>query len=351
MSDERIFRGPGNSSAELARRHAELLTDAAFTRSVLANSTAAIQVLDLDARIEFMSPGALQAMEVEDAEAIIGTSWLAFWHEDAEAHVQAAAAIDAAKDGKFGVFEGSRRTRQGQPGWWEVTVSPILGPSGRPARLLVIGRDSTARKRAEQSQQILLQELHHRVRNMLAMVMAITSQTLSRARSISEGRLAVEQRLMALAEAHNLVRDGGAEGANLRQIINGAIQPYNAEPPRFAISGADTSLSSHAALAIAMALHELCTNAVKYGALSTESGKVDIAWRIDDARFHLRWRERGGPAVEPPARRSFGMRVIEASFRDQLGGEVDISFEPAGVVCVVEAPLAALQDKEKTGEA
>jgi two-component sensor histidine kinase len=342
MSDERIFRRPENVSAELERRHFELLTDAEFTRSVLANSTEAIQVLDLDARIEFMSVGALEAMEIDDPGAIIATSWLALW--GAETQMRAIAAIEDAKAGKTSVCEGTRLTASGKPSWWEITVSPILGAQGQTARLLAISRNVTDRKLAQQSQQMLMQELHHRVRNMLTMVMAITSQSLARATSIADGRLAVERRLMALAEAHSLLRDGAADEASLRMVVSGAVQPYDSEPSRFALDGDDVRLSSPAALAIAMAIHELCTNAVKYGALSAETGSVAIVWGIAGARrFHLTWREHGGPPVEKPTRRGFGMRVIEASFRDQLGGRVDMSFEPAGFTCAVDAPLDALR--------
>src|SRR6185503_19591294 len=172
--------------------------------------------------------------------------------------------------------------------------------------------------------------------NMLAMVMAITSQSLARSTTIADGRMAVEQRLMALAEAHNLLREGGTDAAGLRRIVDRAIAPYDTVPSRFRIEGGDLPLSSQSAHAIAMAVHELCTNAVKHGALAANTGRVAIAWRVDDARAdpHVSWtwRESGGPAVAPPKRRGFGLRVIEASFRDQLHGSVEISFEPTGLV-------------------
>ncbi len=347
MSDERIFRSPAQLKAELAKRHTELLTDAEFMRSVLANSTEAIKVLDLDARIEFMSAGALRALAISDADTLLGTPWLALWHDEA----QAAAAVAQAKTGQTGVFEGARRGGDGKPGWWEVTVTPILGANSKPARLLVIARDVSERKLVQQSQQMMMQELHHRVKNMLAMVMAITSQSLARSTSIADGRLAVEQRLMALAEAHNLLREGGTDAAGLRRIVDRAVTPYDTVPSRIRVEGADLPLSSQSALAIAMAVHELCTNAVKHGALSVNTGRVAIAWRAVDTRVGARvdsrvswtWRESNGPAVSPPTRRGFGMRVIEASFRDQLHGSIEISFEPTGLVCAVDLPFAALR--------
>src|SRR5579871_4124828 len=140
MTDERIFRSSAQLKAELAQRHAALLTDAEFTRGVLANSSEAIIVLDLDARIEFASAGASRAAGTDD-DALLGTSWLALWRADAQA--QAAAAIADAKDGRTAVFEGARGDHNGKSGWWEVTVSPIAGSDERPARLLAIERDIT----------------------------------------------------------------------------------------------------------------------------------------------------------------------------------------------------------------
>jgi PAS domain S-box-containing protein len=343
MSDERTFRSHARLKAELAKGHAELLTDVEFIRSVLANSTEAIKVLDLDARIEFMSPGALRAMAISDHDALLGTSWLSLWHDEA----QAAEAVAQAKAGETGVLASACRKGNGKPGWWEATVTPIVGTNGKPARLLVIARDVSERNRARQSQQMMAEELHHRVKNMLAMMMAITSQSLARSATIADGRMAVEQRLMALAEAHNLLLEDGTDTAGLRRIVDRAVAPYDTVPSRFHIEGDDLPLSSKSALAVAMAVHELCTNAVKHGALSTNTGHVAIAWRAAEARAdpHVSWtwRESGGPAAAAPERRGFGLRVIEASFRDQLRGSIEISFEPAGLGCAVDLPLAALR--------
>lgn len=346
MSDDRNVSDecglPRPVSLEPAWRHAELLTDPEFVWSVLANSAEAIEVLDLEARIQFMSGGALRARHLDDGDALIGTPWLAGWRGDA--HAQAAAAIAAAKIGRTSTFESQRDAAQSEPAWWEITVAPIRGSGGYPARLLVLARDVTARRLARQSQQAMRHELHHRVKNTLAMAMAIASQSLARARTIAEGRLAIEQRLMAFAEVHNVLREGDDNGASLHRIVDRASAPYDSTPSRFTLAGDDLTVTSSAALAIAMALHELCTNAVKHGALSARAGRVDIGWRVEPAtrRFRLDWREHGGPAVRGPIRPGFGMRVIEASFRDQLGGRVDISPDPSGLRCSIEVPLSAL---------
>ena len=130
MSDERIFRSPAQLKAELAQRHAELLTDAAFTRGVLANSSEAIMVLDTDARIAFASAGALRAIAVDDPAELAGTSWLALWRSDAQA--QAAAAVADAKAGKTAVFEGARGNRNGKSGWWKSRSARSPAPTARP---------------------------------------------------------------------------------------------------------------------------------------------------------------------------------------------------------------------------
>jgi two-component sensor histidine kinase len=344
MSVERISRQPTTLGSELEERQHGLVRDGEFTNSLLAHGVEAVEVLDLEGRIEFMSVSGLRAMEIDDGDAILAASWLALWPR--AALTSATAAVAQAKAGKTATFEGTRPTARGKPKWWEVIVSPIPGAGGRPARLLVISRDATERKLAQQSRQKLTDDLHHRVKNIFARVLAITSQTLARAKSVAEGRLAVEQRLMALAEAHDLLRVGRHDGANLREIVSRAIQPYDAKPSRFTLAGDDVRLSAQAALALAMATHELCTNAFKYGALSSDAGRIDMSWRVDEARqLHLVWRESGGPSVQAPAGRGgFGTKVIEASFRGQFGGTATVSFEPSGIVWTVEAPLSTLQD-------
>ena len=341
MSDERD--SPAEHRRARIQRDAELLTDPDFIRGVLANTSEAIEVLDLDARITFISAGALRTLARDDADALLATSWPELWRDT----TQAQAAVTDATAARPGRFEGARLTATGTPRWYEVTVSPIGGADGRPARLLAVSRDITERKLARESQKILTEEMHHRVKNVLTMVLAISSQSLARARTVAEGRIAVERRLMALAEAHNELRDSGADGTRLRRLMDGALAPYDAPPSRVDIDGPDIRVSPQAALSLAMALHELCTNAVKYGSLSAVGGRVEIVWQVDEAarRFHLTWREHGGPTVEAPARRGFGTRVIEAGFRVQLGGKVEMAFERSGFVCAVEAPLPALQDE------
>jgi PAS domain S-box-containing protein len=329
MSDERPSRPPSRA----------LLTDAAFTYALLAASSDAIEVLDLAGRITFVSDGALRALAISDADALIGTAWAASWRDGA----RASDAVMHATAGAATALEGERRGSNGKPTWWDATVSPILDPGGKPGRLLVVARDVSERRLAREAQQKLLQQMHHREKNVLAMAMAIASQSLARATSVADGRMAVEQRLMALAEAHNLLREGGSDAVGLRRLVERAIAPYDTVPSRFRVDGADLPLSSPSALAVAMAVHELCTNAVKHGALAAKSGRIAIAWAAQAALLQWTWRELDGPAVSPPPRRGFGLRVIEAGFRDQLRGSIEMSFAPTGLVCAVDVPMPSLQ--------
>jgi two-component sensor histidine kinase len=155
----------------------------------------------------------------------------------------------------------------------------------------------------------------------------------------------LEKRLLAVASAHDVLTREKWEGAALDDVVGGALAPFGGrDGDRFEVSGPRLSLSPRAALALAMGLHELATNALKHGALSTSSGRVGIHWEIttgDPPLLRLIWTERDGPPVSPPTRRGFGIRLLERSLAQDLGGSALISFEaPEGLTCVIEAPLA-----------
>jgi len=205
--------------------------------------------------------------------------------------------------------------------------------------------DITERKRWEEHQQLLINELNHRVKNTLATVQSVASQTLRNAETTESARVALEARLFALSRAHDVLTRENWESASLHEIISEAIAPYRHErEDRLKTSGPDVRLPPRMALAIAMALQELATNAVKYGALSNASGEVEICWSVTDEgaepRLNLAWRESGGPQVSLPKHRGFGTRLIERSLAQDLNGGVEIHFEPPGLTCTVSAPLA-----------
>jgi PAS domain S-box-containing protein len=235
-----------------------------------------------------------------------------------------------------------RRPDGGEP-WFLLRAEMKLNALGFPDRVLGVLLDVSERKRAEERQQLLVNELNHRVKNTLATVQSITSQTLRNAATNADVQGAIESRLIALSRAHDVLTRENWEGASLSEVVAQALEPYgDRAEDRLHLSGPHVRLTPHTALALAMAVQELATNAVKYGALSTPAGAVAITWTVDPgapAMLHLRWEESGGPPVEPPARRGFGSRLIERSLAHELEGAVRIAFAPTGVVCTVDAPL------------
>ena len=208
------------------------------------------------------------------------------------------------------------------------------------------GIDAAEQKVLDQLQRLVLEELHHRVKNTLATVMAITSQSLRTAKSLEDGKQAIEHRLLALGRVHDLLLQTNWTSARLATIVKAATDPFDRESGgRFTVQSSNIDVSPGAVLPLAMVLNELCTNAVKYGALSNATGRVEITATVDEPQkmFRLRWVESGGPKVTMPTHRSFGTRLIEHSFVRQLNGEAELKFEPSGVVCVLDIPLAALK--------
>lgn len=203
-------------------------------------------------------------------------------------------------------------------------------------------RELEERRRFESHQELLLAELNHRVKNTLAIVLSIATQTLRASDSPEAFRQGFEARILALAEAHNLLTDGNWEGASLRAIIERVLQPYRgAGTPRYVIEGnRDVRVGPKTAVSLVMALNELATNAAKYGALSNSNGTVMVNWVVSDdpAKIHLRWQETGGPPVAAPHRTGFGSRLIRALSND-AAAEVMMDFAPNGFICTFDLPL------------
>jgi PAS domain S-box-containing protein len=226
----------------------------------------------------------------------------------------------------------------------------IRNDQGQAVRMIGAMLDITERKRAEEHQRLLTGELQHRVKNTLAMIQAIANQTLRNATSLHEAREAFQARIIALGKAHDILTQASWTAAPIAEVIEGALSVHRHDASRIRISGPNVLLAAKPALSLALALHELATNAAKYGALSNESGVVELRWHVvhDDAapRFCLTWTEQGGPPIlTQPARRGFGSRLIERSFAAEVGGEVKLTYAPTGVVCRLEATLAAMQEQ------
>jgi PAS domain S-box-containing protein len=218
---------------------------------------------------------------------------------------------------------------------------PLRGPGGEIRGAVGAFIDISERKRAEQRQRLLVDELNHRVKNTLAIVQGIAQQSFRGTAATPEARAAFEGRLAALSVAHDLLTRQNWEAASIRQIIGDSVAAVGPRVERVGIDGPDVLLPPKTAVSLAMAVHELATNAVKYGGLSGTDGRVDVEWRIGEGRLALVWRERDGPVVTPPASRGFGTRMIERGLAAELDGRVVIAFEPTGLVCTVDAPLPA----------
>ena len=214
------------------------------------------------------------------------------------------------------------------------------------ARLLTqAGIDAKKSDAAKRLQRLLLEELHHRVKNTLAIVIAITSQSLKAADNLEQGRLAIAGRLVALGRAHDLLLQSDWGAAKLADIIGAAIDPFDShEVRRFVVQDTDIEIGSAAVRPLTMSLNELCTNAVKYGSLSNSTGHIEIGSTVDEKAQQLRltWTEKGGPPVQEPTRRGFGTRLI-GRLADELQGDVRVRYERAGIVYELDVPLTDLR--------
>jgi PAS domain S-box-containing protein len=235
-------------------------------------------------------------------------------------------------------YDTVRRRKDGGLVDISLTVSPVRDAEGKIIGASKIARDITERRRAQEQQKLLVGELQHRIKNTLATVGAIANQTFRKAPGECQTFAA---RLQTLAGAHDLLKNDNWQRAALIDLVGRALDPFqDKHRDRFLVDGPDgIFLDAQKSSLLAMALHELATNAVKYGALSNEKGRVRIAWEIprDDPpkRFQLRWQESGGPPVNPPGQRGFGSLLIERALQNHLG-QAQLDFDPRGLVCLME---------------
>jgi PAS domain S-box-containing protein len=446
-----------NEPTRIAQPDAAYDTDADFLFSVMSASGDCIKVLDLDANLIYMSKGGQAVMEVSDFNAIRGCPWPDFWQD--QGHVDARQAIATALAGGVGSFRGAATTMKGNPRYWDVQVTPILGADGKPERLLSVSRDITAahlveielrqtrarlelalragqlgywdfdlgtgvleasdickqifgrdpsepftyadleqavhpadreyraaavaqaarsgddlnveyriirpdgsqawvliqaravrsetgaieglagisldisaHKREEDQRQLLGLELNHRIKNQLAVVQSIVNQALRGNHPLELARRLISERLSTLAEAHDLVLGGEGQRASVSAIVAAATRLLDAE--RLEIAGPDLNVGPRAALSLALIVHELSTNAIKYGALSDRSGRVRISWEmsvVDGVEcIVLDFVESGGPLVHQPTTTGFGSRLLRAGIGG-LVSQTTLDYAPAGL--------------------
>ncbi len=218
-----------------------------------------------------------------------------------------------------------------------------LDEAGKPKRFPGAAIDITERKEAEQHRTLLTNELSHRVKNTLAAVQAIANQTLRDGVTMAEARDKFSTRLVAMSRAQDILMGKGLASVELESVVKTAVEPHAGDGNRIRFEGPPIAISPRSALSFSMALHELATNAAKYGALSSDEGRVDIAWRVSpnpERTFELTWSETGGPPVIPPTRNGFGSRLIKGGLTEQLGAATSVDYAASGVVWRIAAPLA-----------
>ena len=338
---------PASLSEELEAVGPGLTGNDDLLRGVLSGCGDCIKILDLDGRLRFMSEGGKRVMEVDDFAPLKGCPWPDLWA--GQGNLDAALAVETAKAGKIARFKGPANTAKGTPRHWDVQVSPIFGTDGKPAHLLSISRDITEEWRAKTEledtaarQAILTSELQHRIKNTLAMIGAIANQTI-RGEDVDAAREAFAARLITLGHAHDILTQTSWSSAPILEVVTRALAAHNSEAARISINGPELELQPRPALALALAVHELATNAAKYGALSGKVGKVTIAWSNkavgENHGFRFSWTERGGPSVTGPIKRGFGSRMIERVLAADFDGEARTDYRPDGIVFELIAPM------------
>jgi PAS domain S-box-containing protein len=310
-----------------------------FYESLIAATPDLVYAFDRDGRFIFAN-AALLRMWGRTLEESIGKRLIEVgyepWH--AEMHEREIAQVIATR----AAIRGEVGFPHATLGWriYDYIFTPVLDEAGEVESIAGTTRDITDLKRAEEHLQLLVNELNHRVKNTLATVQSFAVQTFRGDAADPRARAAFEARLVALSNAHTVLTQANWESACLSAIAAQALAPFagDAAQPRITAQGEDIQLLPQIALALAMALHELASNAVKYGALSNETGHVVLDWKRQGADLQIVWREAGGPAVAAPGRKGFGSRLLERGLAHELNGRVELAYHPTGVVCTIAVP-------------
>jgi two-component sensor histidine kinase/PAS domain-containing protein len=353
-----VWAGPisiGDTSATLVtltdlsvRRRAEQIAAAErFARSVLEQATSAVLVLAPNGRITHASAMAEELAQ----EPPIGRTFSEAFPLEAEGAPQAgtlasfsAESLDTMLATKpFHGVEVRLQNEHAAKRTFLLSAGPLLDDAKAPVGSIVTLTDMTERKRAEEQQTMLVAELNHRVKNILAIVQSVARQTIRSSDSLTDFMDVFSGRLKALAIAHDILTQTRWIGIGLKELLTAVLAPHlSAEEERVTMEGPAILLSAPAVMPLSMALHELTTNAAKYGALSVRGGRIDISWTLtggEDQSVELSWKERGGPKVARGTSTGFGTVLIDRVITYDLDGTTKIDFDPSGVRCTLTFPL------------
>lgn len=297
--------------------------------AIVESSNDAIIGLDLDGTVVSWN-GAAERLFQYSPDELLGRSVTILLPEDRQD--EEISILERIRRGeRMEHYETQRRRKNGEILDISLTVSPIRGAGGRIVGASKIARDITEKRKSEEARAMLLGEMKHRIKNNLATVQSFASMTLRSASD--EERRAFLARLHALSDAHDLITHQHWDRAPVREVVSSAIRPFQ-ERGRITCDGPDVTVAANKVLLLSLALHELSTNAVKYGALSTETGRVAITWQSGDGSITFQWKESGGPKVEPPQRKGFGSQLVNRLFSGEEGG-AEFDFDAGGLVCTL----------------
>jgi PAS domain S-box-containing protein len=320
-------------NAERARLRAE--DEMRRLASIVESSDDAIISKDLNSTISSWNQGA-QRLFGYTAEEVVGKPVSILFPHDRQ-NEEAGILARIRRGERVEHYETVRRRKDGTLFDVSLTVSPLKDERGWIIGASKIARDISERKRAEAQRELLVAELSHRVKNTLATVISIQQQSFAKAASVEEAGASFAARIRALAQTHGRLAEGQWTGVVLETMFRDELAPYDGADIR--LTGPAVTLSPARAVTLGMAIHELATNAAKYGALSGKTGLVTIDWAVEDGELRIRWSERGGPAVTPPSRSGFGRVLLERALASDLDGDVTLDFAPEGLTCTIVLPL------------
>jgi PAS domain S-box-containing protein len=312
-------------------------------RDLLEALPAAVYTTDAAGRITFFNQA---AVEMSGRTPEVGDMWCVTWrlyNPDGSPlpHDQCPLAVALKEDRPIRGAEAIAERPDGTRIPFIPFPTPLHDADGKLRGAINMLVDITERKQAENRQKVLIDELNHRVKNTLATVQSLAGQTARHADGLEDFTERFEARLLALSRAHDLLTTRHWEGASLDVLVHDVLTAMTGNAAQqIEMGGPEVDLDARTALSVTMALNELATNAMKYGALSSEAGRLSVTWRLEEEpglrpRLLLEWRERDGPPVTPPTRRGIGSRLMERAIERDLDGRIDLAFEPSGVVCCI----------------
>jgi PAS domain S-box-containing protein len=336
-----LERHVAERTAELRASNARLLESEQQLR--LATEAAEIGLWDVDNVTDalFWPPRVKAMFGISPDVAVSLADFYAGLHPDDKEATSAAfaAACDPQKRALYDVEYRAVGKEDGIIRWVAAKGRAIFDADGRCVRVIGTAIDISKRKEAEERQVLLAREVDHRARNTLAVIQSIIR--LTRAKNVDDYVQVIDGRIKALARAHTLLSDSRWHGADLATLVTEELAPYRAGD-KITIRGPDVSLQPATAQGLALALHELATNAAKHGALSSSGGKITLDWQLQGEALTLNWAENGGPAIAEPSSRSFGLKVIVASIEQQLGGQASFDWNRQGLRCAFSIPRSEL---------